>query len=73
MFFDEIANLENLANSRIVELTERQVSMEETLRGIEKDVKNASQKELGDATMLPIIYFWNEMVSFEDAFQRINE
>ena len=46
---------------------------EHNMSFIEKDVKNASQKELGDATMLPIIYFWNEMVSFEDAFQRINE
>lgn len=46
---------------------------EHNMSFIEKDVKNASQKELGDATMLPIIYFWDEMVSFEDAFQRINE
>ena len=36
LFFDEITDLENLANSRISELTQRQVSMEETLKSMEK-------------------------------------
>ena len=48
LFFDEITNLENLANSRISELTQRQVSMEETLQSIEKEVKNISVDIYGE-------------------------
>ncbi len=42
LFFDEIANLENLANSRISELTKKQTDMENTLKSIEKEIKNIS-------------------------------
>lgn len=48
LFFDEISNLENLANSRISELAQRQASMEETLGSIEKDVKNISVDIYGE-------------------------
>ena len=42
LFFDEVSNLENLANSRISELAGKQAEMEETLKSIEKEVKNIS-------------------------------
>lgn len=48
LFFDEITNLENLANSRISELTQRQVSMEETLKSMEKEVKNIAVDIYGE-------------------------
>ena len=48
LFFDEITNLENLANSRISELTQRQVSMEETLKSMEKEIKNISVDIYGE-------------------------
>lgn len=48
LFFDEITNLENLANSRISELTQRQVSMEETLRSMEKEIKNIAVDIYGE-------------------------
>ena len=48
LFFDEITDLENLANSRISELTQRQVSMEETLKSMEKEVKNIAVDIYGE-------------------------
>lgn len=48
LFFDEITNLENLANSRISELTQRQVSIEETLKSMEKEIKNISVDIYGE-------------------------
>ena len=48
LFFDEITNLENLANSRISELTQRQVNMEETLKSMEKEVKNIAVDIYGE-------------------------
>ena len=42
LFFDEVSNLENLANSRISELAGKQAEMEEILKSIEKEVKNIS-------------------------------
>lgn len=40
---------------------------------IEKDIKNASQEETEGAAMLPIIYFWDERVDFEEAYARISQ
>lgn len=48
LFFDEMSNLENLANSRISELAQKQAGMEETLKSIEKDVKNISVDIYGE-------------------------
>ncbi len=48
LFFDEISNLENLANSRISELAGKQADMEEILKTIEKEVKNISVDIYGE-------------------------
>lgn len=40
---------------------------------IEKDIKNANPDEIEWATMLPVIYFWDERVEFDDAFARISQ
>ena len=48
LFFDEVTNLENLANSRISELAGKQAEMEETLKSIEKEVKNISVDIYGE-------------------------
>ncbi len=48
LFFDEMSNLENLANSRISELAQRQAGLEETLKSIEKEVKNISVDIYGE-------------------------
>lgn len=40
---------------------------------IEKDVKNAAPEEIEWAGMLPVIFFWDERVEFEEAFKRITE
>lgn len=39
---------------------------------IEKDIKNASHEETDGASMLPIIFFGDERVDFEEAFKRIS-
>ena len=38
---------------------------------IETDIKNASPEEIEWATMLPIIFFWDERVEYDDALARI--
>ena len=48
LFFDEVTNLENLAKSRISELAGKQAEMEETLKSIEKEVKNISVDIYGE-------------------------
>lgn len=48
LFFEEMSNLENLANSRISELASKQVEMEDTLKSIEKEVKNISVDIYGE-------------------------
>ncbi len=48
LFFDEVTNLENLANSRMAEVAERQASMEERLESIQKEVKNISVDIYGE-------------------------
>lgn len=40
LFYDEVVNLENLANSRISEIAQIQASIEEKVQTIEKEVKN---------------------------------
>ena len=40
---------------------------------IEKDVNNANPEEIEGAWMLPVIFFWDERVEFEEAFKRITE
>lgn len=42
LFYDEVVNLENLANSRISEIAQIQASIEEKVQTIEKEVKNIS-------------------------------
>ena len=39
---------------------------------IEKDVKDATPEEIEWATMLPVIYFWDERVEYDDALARIS-
>ena len=46
---------------------------EHNMSFIEKDIKNASQEETEGAAMLPIIYFWDERVDFEEAYARISQ
>ena len=48
LFFDEITNLENLANSRMAEISQKQASMEEKLDEIGKEVKNISVDIYGE-------------------------
>lgn len=40
---------------------------------IEKDVNDASPEELEWASMLPVIFFWDERIEYEDALAKINE
>lgn len=42
MFFDEVTNLESLANSRMAEMAGKQQDMEERLESIQKEIKNIS-------------------------------
>lgn len=37
----------------------------------EKDVNNASPEEIEGATMLPIIYFWEERIEYDDALAKV--
>ena len=48
MFYDEVTNLENLANSRMGEMAEKQASLEEKLDTIQKEVKNISVDIYGE-------------------------
>ena len=48
LFFDEITELESLANSRIAEMTQKQANIEEKLGVIEKEVKNISVDIYGE-------------------------
>jgi len=48
LFFDEVTNLENLANFRMAEVAEKQASMEERLESIQKEVKNISVDIYGE-------------------------
>lgn len=47
-FFEEISKLEDLANSRMAEISQMQANMEEKLKGIEKEVKNISVDIYGE-------------------------
>lgn len=38
---------------------------------IEKDIKLASPEEIEWATMLPIIYFWDDRVEYDDALAKV--
>lgn len=38
---------------------------------IEKDVNEATPEELEWASMLPVIFFWNERIEYEDALTKI--
>ena len=38
---------------------------------IEKDIKNANQEEIEGASMLPVIYFWDERVEYDDALAKV--
>ena len=40
---------------------------------VEKDVKNASQEELWDATQLPVIWFGNEMKDYDEVLWLIQK
>ena len=48
LFFDEVSNLESLANSRIAEISQRQAGMEEKLDEIKKEVNNISVDIYGE-------------------------
>ena len=50
----------------------KQYAEKNGLSFIQKDVNNATPEELDGASMLPVIYFWDERVEFDDAFARIN-
>lgn len=38
---------------------------------IEIDIKNVSPEEIEWATMLPIIYFWDERIEYDDALAKV--
>ena len=38
---------------------------------IEIDINNASPEEIEWATMLPIIYFWDERIEYDDALAKV--
>lgn len=41
------------------------------LEYIEKDINEASQEEIEWASMLPVIYFWDERIEYDDALAKI--
>lgn len=38
----------------------------------EKDIKEATPEEIEWASMLPIIYFWDERIEYDDVLSRIS-
>lgn len=38
---------------------------------IEKDIKNANPDEIEGASMLPVIYFWDERIEYDDALAKV--
>lgn len=38
----------------------------------EKDVREATPEEIEGATMLPVIYFWDERVEYDDALAKVS-
>ena len=50
----------------------KQYAEKNGLSFIQKDVNNATPEELEGASMLPIIYFWDDRVEFDDAFARVS-
>ena len=38
---------------------------------MEKDIKLATSEEIEWATMLPVIYFWNERIEYDDALAKV--
>lgn len=50
----------------------KQYAEKNGLSFIQKDVNNATPEELEGASMLPVIYFWDDRVEFDDAFARVS-
>lgn len=50
----------------------KQYAEKNGLSFIQKDVNNATPEELDGASMLPVIYFWDDRVEFDDAFARVS-
>ena len=50
----------------------KQYAEKNGLSFIQKDVNNATPEELEWASMLPVIYFWDDRVEFDDAFARVS-
>lgn len=44
---------------------------ENWLSFIEKDIKNANPDEIEGASMLPVIYFWDERIEYDDALAKV--
>lgn len=42
------------------------------LEYIEKNIKEATEEEIGDSTMLPIIWRWDEKIEFDEALVRLS-
>ena len=38
----------------------------------EKDINNATPEEIEGASMLPVIYFWDERVEYDDALAKVS-
>jgi hypothetical protein len=38
-----------------------------------KDISEASKEELGSATMLPIVWFWDEQLDYDETLSRITK
>jgi len=50
----------------------KQYAEKNGLSFIQKDINNATPEELEGASMLPVIYFWDDRVEFDDAFARVS-
>ena len=44
---------------------------ENNLSFIEIDINNANPEEIEWATMLPIIYFWDDRIEYDDALAKV--
>lgn len=38
---------------------------------LQKDINNATQEEIEWASMLPVIYFWDKRIEYDDALAKI--
>lgn len=49
----------------------KQYAEKNGLSFIQKDVKNATPEEIEGASMLPVIFFWDERIEYDDALAKV--